>query len=641
MNKKKVRKVSDVISQIRTSLISNSSEDTSIPDIITFVDDDRYLGLGSPRNKIRLYTAQRVILKAFYRGSRGNENLQLTEEEIEWCKKNGLTDGNPDHGCGDILGKIATNHQFRELVLVWGRRSGKDFLASIIALYEAMRLLSSPGGDPYQYYELAPGASITILTIAASESQANIAFREIKEKLIYSKYFADKYVPEGIQSQEIWLMTPKDKEDNVLFEEKGMPLKRGSVKIQVGHSNPDTLVGISCFVLILDEVASYKIGTSGAGSGDKIYSMLQPTVATYVRKVAKVDESGASVIDKSTGEQEVEYVYEGKIISISSPRAKEGKLWELWYSTPEATNRLACRMPTWTVTDNKYSRKSLRQEFMNMSEEEFNMEFGAEFSGTAGESMFPADLVTNLFKNNLQFRDIGEPGKTYFVHLDPATNSHNYALVVCHKEIFLDPTTRKSDFHVIVDLIKFWSPDGDKMIEISQIDDYVCSLKRRFHLGMVSYDQWNSQSSIQKLRKYGIPAIMTRFNRTYKMAIYSELEELIKSGKLKCPYHPVLKSEMLYLLRRYDANGWKVFPKKEGDTPKTDDIVDALAGACYHAVSQDQKRLPHGRLVNTGVVPSANNVVWRSMQGIPYGVGTGQQVSKRLERIHAWPKRMR
>ena len=39
--------------------------------------------------------------------------------------------------------------------------------------------------------------------------------------------------------------------------------------------------------------------------------------------------------------------------------------------------------------------------------------------------------------------------------------------------------------------------------------------------------------------------------------------------------------------------------------------------------------------------PSSNSIVWRSMQGIPYGVGTGQQVSKQLERRNSWPMRKR
>jgi hypothetical protein len=639
MANKNKKKIQDILLDMQKDILKTTEEViTEIPDIITFIEEDKWLGLGSGPNPIILFPAQKIILKVFYRGSRGNENLTLTEEEIEFCKTSGLIDDDPDKGRGDVLSKLDNGTIFRELVLVWGRRSGKDFLVSLIALYEAMRLLEIPGGDPYSYYGQAPGADISILTIAASNSQAQIAFREIRAKLVYSKYFSDKYKSEGLLTNQISLLTPKDKEDNKYFAERGMPLKMGSVKIEVGHSNPDTLVGRSCFVLILDEVASYRIGGASAGSGEKIYALLQPSLSSYVHQVPIFDEeTGEPIIDEETGEQACERHYEGKMISISSPRAKEGKLWELWSTSSEISTRLACRIPTWVV-HRGHTRDSLRTEFSSMSEEEFMMEFGADFSGTAGESMFPPDVIRELFKNNFKFTDIGSPGKTYFAHLDPATNSHNYALVVCHKEIFLNPETKKADFNIIVDLIKYWSPTPDRMIEISEVDDYVCTLKRRFHLGLVTYDQWNSTASIQKLRKKGIPAIMTRFNRRHKMAIYSELEELIKVGKLKCPFHQVLSNEMTHLQRRYDALGFKVYPKKDGDVTKTDDITDALAGAVFSALSQGSTKLPRGKMVNTGTTSQANNVVWRSAQGIPYGVGSGEQVAKKMERRASWPR---
>jgi hypothetical protein len=111
-----------------------------------------------------MFPMQKIILKVFYRGSRGNEHLKLTEEEIELLKKEGMFKEHPEAECerGDVLGKYNSNVSFRELVLVWGRRSGKDFCASLIAMYEAMRLLEVPSGDPYEYYKLAPGADITL-----------------------------------------------------------------------------------------------------------------------------------------------------------------------------------------------------------------------------------------------------------------------------------------------------------------------------------------------------------------------------------------------------------------------------------------------------------------------------------------------
>jgi len=51
----------------------------------------------------------------------------------------------------------------------------------------------------------------------------------------------------------------------------------------------------------------------------------------------------------------------------------------------------------------------------------------------------------------------------------------------------------------------------------------------------------------------------------------------------------------LYLQRRFTPTGYRVFAKKDG-LVKTDDSVDALAGACYGCVQENVDRLPSGRL---------------------------------------------
>ncbi len=634
MAKRQKQKLNDIVANITSSIVFDN-DNSAIPNIIEFCENEEYLGIGYGSNPITLYKPQKLILKTFYRGSRGNENLTLTNEEIKLCEDLGLT--GPDRG--DILGKYNSNHLFRELVLVWGRRSGKDLVISLIALYEAMKLLEVPGGNPYKYYSISSGDPISILTVAAGAPQAMIAFGYMREKLLYSPYFRDKYIAEGIEAHKIYLLTPQDKEDNKNFRDRGLPIKKGSICIEVGHSNPDTLVGKQCIVLIADEVASYKTGTGGPSTGEKIYQLLTPMVNSFVIKEPVLNNNGKQIIDEN-GNPVIKRRYDGKILSISSPRGKSGKLYNLYETAEFANQRLMNRLPTWEVNE-QHTRQSLRESEPSMSEQEFMMEYGAEFSGLAGQDMFSRDAIEECFKNNLELRPIGQPGKVYFAHLDPATNSHNYALVVVHKEVFLDPKIRRSNYQIVVDHIKYWTPTVDKEIEIDEVDSYVVGLKRRFHLGIVSYDLWNSTASVQKLKKYGIPAVRKPFNRKYKMTIYTELESLINSGRLKIPYHHLLRNEMLGLQRKYDNTGYKVYPKKEGDGCKTDDVVDALAGACFMTISKAALTLPGGKLVNTGFVPQANNVVWRSMQGTPYGQGSGQAVSRALERHASWPNRKR
>lgn len=577
-----------------------ATENGNIPSIIEFVESEKYLGLPVQKpTPIDLYPLQRIMLKAFYAGSTGNESLSLDDEEVKLCKLNNLEDEN----VSDIFIKQNNGIIKSEMVLVWGRRSGKDFCIAILACYEAAKLLESPFGDPYRLYSLGSGAPFTILTVANSSAQAQVLFNEIKDKILKSQYFSDKIVPEGILADQIHLLTPADKIRNAEMLDRGLPQNPGSVIIRSGHSNSDSLAGISCYCLLLDEIGLYR-QTPGSGGGDSIYRTLAPATSTYIRKVTSTDEYG-----KETSKD----VYDGKIICISSPRGKEGIFFDLYRKSPNVKHRVMCKLPTWVVNPSQ-TRELLREKFINMTEEEFMMEFGAEFSGTAGQTFFTRDMVDKCFYNNMKLKDNGESGYSYFCHLDPATSSHNYALCVCHKEIFLNQETGKTDFKIIVDHIRYWQPLEGKPILTEEVDSYIIGLSKKFNFELVTFDQWNSQHSIEHLKKHSIPAKMTRFTKRYKIIIYDNLYDLSSSGRLFIPNHDLLKNEMLYLQRRYTPTGYKVFAKKDG-LVKTDDVSDALAGAAYACMHDTSERLPQGKLVRMLVSDIASSYPFRGMSG--------------------------
>lgn len=611
-----------------------AGEKNYIPNIVEFCESSAYLGLAGLNPPIHLYPIQKLVLKCFYRGTPGNENLTLSEEELELIRLYELN-GNKN---GNIWEKWNSGELFRELVLVWGRRSGKDFTIAIIALYEAMKLLESDGGNPYSIYNLGSANPFTILTIANSSTQAHVLYNEIREKFSLAPYFKGKYLAEGITADSIFLLTPHDKKMNEEFAAKGLPPKLGSILIRAGHSNSDSLLGIGCYVLLLDEVASFKT-TAGASSGERIYTALTPTIKTYARRVPSLDENGNQKMGED-GKPATKTVYDGKIVSISSPRGMDGVFFNLYNDAHKINYRLMCRLPTWAVNIHQ-DQTSLRNSEPQMTEERFMMEYGAEFSGTAGENFFPPDYVERCFSAPYVSRDLGVPGIVYYAHLDPAKSSHNYALAVIHKEFFLNHETKKVDFNIVLDHMKFWSPKDGKPIQMSEVDEYMLFLNRRFHLGLVTYDQWNSQSSIERLRKAGIPAQCTVFSKSYKIQIYDELYALVAAGKLKVPPSlstKLLKDEMLNLQRRFMAQGYRIYPKSEGEC-RTDDCCDALAGACFNALKTEANRLPQSRLVNTGYSPMGNTTIWRSMSGV-LGQGSGGQVANNLEqRSNAYPRR--
>lgn len=624
---KKHSTIGSMLKDIKKLFDESTQTKPYIPSIIEFCESKAYLGLPNP-----LYPIQKLMLKAFYRGTPGNEHVVLSPEEIAMCKEFGLND---KHN-GDVLGKWDSGELFNELVLVWGRRSGKDFTISLIALYEAMKLLECEGGDPYKIYELGSAAPFTILTIAGSARQAGVLFQEIRNKLLSSPYFRDKFISDGLKQDSIFLCTPQDRRNNEELRKKGLSEFPGSIEIRSGHSNSNTLVGISCFVLLFDEVGTFK-QTGGSSSGEQLYGNLSPTVATYVRKEFIIDpKTKLPAVDKEGKPLEPKRYYDGKIISISSPRGMDGIFWKLYNETHKYPKRLMCRLPTWRVNPG-HSEDSLRELDPTMTDEKFRMEYGAEFSGTEGENFFPPENVEICFggvKNKEHYHklsDLGQPGIVYFAHLDPAISSHNYALCVVHKHVFLNKSNASGafvDFHLVVDHIKLWTPSKGKPINIDEVDDYMLWLNTRYHLGLVTYDQWNSQSSINKLRKCGIPAQETRFSKPYKIQIYDELHKLVTHEKLKIPHHKILKDEMLNLQRKFMPSGYRIYPKTEGEV-RTDDCVDALAGACFNALKVEATRLPQSKLVNMGLTPSSgNNAVWRSMQGTTYGKKDWQTIDR-------------
>ncbi len=567
--------ISDVFNELkdRIALESSQSSEIYVPNIIEFCESKRYLNLG--KDGISLFPMQKIILKSFYRGQPGNEYIGLTEEELSLLHQSKMD---------KIVEKYRSGSLFRELILVLGRRSGKDFMTSLIALYEAMKLLECPGGSPFQYYDMATGNPIYILTVATSSDQARILYLEIKTRIQLSEYFRSRIGK--IEADRIYLLTPEDKEKNKKLEENGLGAAKtpGSVIILSGHSNSEGLLGKRIFCLLLDEVASFK--ATGTLSGERIYSALTPATADF--KTPGKIKPGSITPERPEGLP----MYDSKIVSISSPRAEEGILHRMYKEAGEVPERLAFKAPTWKV-NLKFTEDSLRHEFKLMSPVEFEMEFGAEFSGTGGELFIPPQYVDDAIEigrnMHLTQRITGTPGMVYYAHLDPAATSHNYALAILHVEervrTIENPNgiqTQEKFKMFIVDHLKFWRPSGKESIVVGKVDQYIIDLAKRFRFAMVSYDAFNSLASIQKLRSKGIPSKLTEFRSKYKMQIYQHLEHLLVNHQLALPPSgpggQLLEQELKHLKRIFNSTGFKIQPDPEAPV-HTDDLCDAIAGA--------------------------------------------------------------
>ena len=78
--------IREAIAELKVShgLVEQAGTGDDIVDIITFCERPDLLNL--PANNLNLFVSQRVVLKCLYIGSRGNEGIRLTDEEIQWLK---------------------------------------------------------------------------------------------------------------------------------------------------------------------------------------------------------------------------------------------------------------------------------------------------------------------------------------------------------------------------------------------------------------------------------------------------------------------------------------------------------------------------------------------------------------------------
>ncbi len=224
--------------------------------------------------------------------------------------------------------------EYRELVAILGRRSGKNCLAAIISLYEVYRLLQT--GNPYKHYNLATGNPIYIMSISVSLDQARIFFTELK--CILSS--CDILTADSITAGKIYFKTDG-----------------GSICIMVASVKSEDILGKTIFALILNEASSFK-------KPERIYAALGP---------------GTSVFRSNK-----EDTLDSHIITLSSAGYASGIVYDLVRN--EYEGKLVFCLPTWEVNP-LYSEKKLRKENCYMTDESFNCEFGSVFIDSENQTV--------------------------------------------------------------------------------------------------------------------------------------------------------------------------------------------------------------------------------------------------------------
>ncbi len=508
--------------------------DTETLDIIAF---------SKEKLNIILWKRQKFILKVFY-------NLPLDkdeQEEIKWLYDNkGL--------------KIPDNHEtinFRELIIIAGRRGSKSVLASLIAVYEIYKLLCF--SNPQSYYGLIPGTPISVLHCAAETKQARIVQDYIKGHIKSSDFF-DKYL-EHLSESEIRFKTEFDLQ---------VGNSKGSIRIESLTSNSSSMPGRTAIMVILDEVARM-MDTKGRLSGDQIYQALIPSILTFKEK--------------------------GKIVSISSPLTKSGILYDLYLQSQEVDSMLCFQFSSWELNQ-ELSKEDLKDEF-EKNANWAKMEYGGDF-GEVLDSAFDWDKIDAIVQPGTSIRKIGERERQYVICCDPATINDRYGLAWGHAELI------GANKFIIIDGLKYFESkkilgaDGEKKIEevdLETVDQYVVDLIHSLrNVACIAYDQGKSTASIQKLKKMNYRAVETTFTNKYKSNLFHDMKQILNQGRLKVYENDpdnataLLIDEMKHLERQIKGDVLKIGHPMIGPVT-TDDLYDCVSNLVHILLAENPKQI--------------------------------------------------
>lgn len=479
--------------------------------------------------------------------------------------------------------KSKAGNKFNELLMVLGRRSGKSLIVTIIALYEVYRLLCM--GHPQKRYNLLDFDEIQVLNVAVNEAQAKKGiFNKLKPITLSSPYFSQR-IGKDLEL-EIRFLTDNDKKENDRRKSMGLSELDGSIICACGHSNAAGLVGSTNWAVIMDEVASMAGVTKDSGIDYRLYDDLSPTIATF----------GS----------------DGRIMILSQPKGEEGLLYDLYMTRKLDPTMLIVQLPTWIANPSVPQDWLATQKAKNP--DTYHMQYGAEFGSNFEDPFLNLDVILSAFNirpTPRAERRIG-PLVKYYLHVDPATNSDDYALAVCHA---LESTVEGKPPGVMIDHIHCWEPKGKIKINSSEVEEYIVQLHQQFNFTQVSFDTWNSQSVITNLTSRGINAVCKPFNKQYQEMIFGTMFELFVENRIfiynintmhkDYVNNKVInlmevekaKEQLKMLQKKWKNNGFKI----EAKSGYKDDIPDCIAAAAYECLNNKiTKTLPRTRTVNMG-----------------------------------------
>jgi len=449
------------------------------------------------------------------------------------------------------LSNIFDTPSYTEGVLMAGQGSGKDTCSIFINL-RIIYLLNCLA-SPQRYFKMDENSFIDSINVAPNADLAkNIYFMTLSNIVRNAPLFQEGS-PYHIRSK----MTA----NMVVFPK--------NIRLISGNSENESWQGYTPILIVLDEIDAFKSRQE-------------------LRRSRSLRSEGAEgIYDTAKALVQSRFPGTGKIISLSWPRFR-GSFIQRRFAAGKKEDRtyVACKStgePYFTWEFNPSKQKEDFKDFYDTDPilAKARFECDPPFARDAyikdplpvlrafdAEINRDTDEIEHMGLKPIREVEALDKKHKYFIHVDLGLSSSNAALGIAHR----------GKGSIVLDLVQTWVPEPDKEINFKEIEQFIIGLKEDgYKIVSVTYDNYQSISSLQELQSRNIPAKYKSVSRTREA--YDTLKDLIYQERLDGYFDKSVIEELLGLDLVY---GERVEPRPG----MKKDRADAVAGAVHGVLKE-------------------------------------------------------
>jgi intein/homing endonuclease len=392
-----------------------------------------------------------------------------------------------------------------------GMTNHNSTITSCIITYEVYKLLNKY--CPQEYYGIMPEDPIKVTCISTSRDTASELFTKIVGHIERSEFFR-KYRRRPTQ-QYIYLSTQRD------IERYGI---RGlaSINIRVAPCSAKGLRGPGNIVVALDEMGFFFADEKSSNSvvtrdrnDEAIYKAATPSVAKFKSPEGYPD---------------------GKVICLSSPGPKSGKLYKEYERSFEEGNEdlFMIQAPTWEIDPNM-SSQFLKNSY-NANTLTFKSEYGAQFSDRLFGWIDDPDIVRKNVVKGLKIKERSAQRIPHFMGVDLGLKKDGTAITIGHWINDFVKGSKVEKIEVDYYAVRYASREGKDYFEPDEMVEWIASHAKRFYIAKGLFDQYYNLTMEPKLHKLGLRQFEAKyFNDSLNSIVYQMLLSCLLSRTLRLP----------------------------------------------------------------------------------------------------------